>query len=45
MAVGYVPSRVILQRQLYGDQYRRLEDEHGLSFGHKKALHLHLRLI
>jgi hypothetical protein len=22
-----------------------LDDEHGFSFGHKKALHLHVRLL
>jgi hypothetical protein len=37
MIVSKVPSRVIRQRQLYGDQYD--------GFGHKKALHLHVRLL
>jgi hypothetical protein len=40
-----VPSRDIHQRQLYGDQYDSFYDVYGFSFGHKKALHFHVRLF
>ena len=32
MWVSYVPSSVIRQRPLYGDQYGSFYDEHGISY-------------